>query len=232
MRLVKLASGSKEPIPGVSWKKLISDDPAVHQQWIAEGFNVGFPPAENGCSAADFDIKAIAKEWWIRHHKENLWNVAVETRRGIHLIFRGRTRTRKLIVDGKEAGDIKGNGYLVFPPSVVRDRETGHLWQYRFVPGFEMKPLDELRPFSEHLFPADRVVRGISRETVKSVTAYLAKVESVQGQHGSAGLVRAAAICRDAGLSEAEAMVRLIAWNQGPTVQPSWSLAQLRQLLT
>ena len=130
--------------------------------------------------------------------------------------FSGETKTRKF-----PAGDIKGNGYVVYPPSTV----DGH--EYRFVPGRESGA--DLLPFPESLFPScDSQVTHLThrtREEIRRLDAYLAKIESKQGQHGSHGLVRAASVCRDAGLSESEATIKMLEWNSGPTVCPPWNHA-------
>lgn len=207
MKLIPLASGSKEPLRGESWKRLVSDDPAEHQKWIAEGLNVGCPLAENGLSVVDFDTGVNPAREFFSQHKE-LCRVIVLTRRGVHFFFSGHTKTRKF-----DQGDIKGDGgYVVFPPSVVNDH------QYRFVEGYEWK---EPAPFPDNLFPVESV-REVTRKQVHDVMAYLAKIESIQGKDGSAGLVRAAAVCRDAGLSESETTVKLLWWNTLPVVQPPW----------
>ena len=160
----------------------------------------------------DFDDKAEARKWWRLH--EDIVRVAVITRRGIHVYFSGETKTRKF-----PAGDIKGNGYVVYPPSTV----DGH--EYRFVPGRESGA--DLLPFPESLFPScDSQVTHLThrtREEIRRLDAYLAKIESKQGQHGSHGLVRAASVCRDAGLSESEATIKMLEWNSGPTVCPPWN---------
>lgn len=65
---------------------------------------------------------------------------------------------------------------------------------------------------------------------VRNVDAYLARIESVQGEGGSRGLVRAAAVCRDAGLPEAVAMEKLICWNRG--ANPPWSMEELGRAVT
>ncbi len=62
--------------------------------------------------------------------------------------------------------------------------------------------------------------------------SYLAKVESIQGKNGSSGLVRAVAICRDKGLSEAEAMIDLLWWNQQSVVNPSWPEREVARAVT
>jgi hypothetical protein len=206
MFLLPLAPNSKQPLKGMDWHHRISDDPAEHSAWIARGWNVGYAVEENGAVVVDFDAKEPAREFY-RQHK-GLLSVIVETRRGVHFYFSGSTGTRKF-----EFGDIKGNGYVVAPPSTVDG------WQYRFV------AQGDLQPFPEHLFIEER--RTITRKKVCNLTEYLSRIESVAGQNGSAGLVRAAAVCRDKGLSEAEAMVYMINWNNSAVVRPPWSLNEL-----
>ena len=136
---------------------------------------------------------------------------------------------RKLVIDGQEVGDIKSgpNSYVVTPPSQVL-QENGTLWEYRYIPGYEWT--DPL-PFPGQLFP-EVEHPAITREKIRSLDAYLAKIESRQGEHGSHGLVRAAAVCRDAGLSEAEATIKLLSWAQGPTVSPPWSAIEIARAVT
>lgn len=218
MKLIPLASDSKEPLSGESWKRLVSDDPCLHQKWIAEGKNVGCPLAENGLSVVDFDTGLDPAREFFSKHKE-LCRVIVLTRRGVHFYFSGNTKTRKF-----EHGDIKGNGYCVFPPSTVNG------FQYRFAEGHEW---NEPAPFPEELFPSIQGETRITREKVQNVMAYLAKVESIQGQysikgvHRSAGLIRAASICRDAGLTESDAMLKMLWWNTQPVVSPPWPAEEI-----
>jgi hypothetical protein len=206
MFLLPLAPNSKQPLKGMDWHRRITDDPAEHSAWIARGWNVGFAVEENGTVVVDFDEKEAARDFY-RNHK-GLLSVIVETRRGVHFMFSGSTSTRKF-----EHGDLKGNGYTVFPPSTVDG------WTYRFV------QQGELQPFPEHLFSEER--RTITRKKVRNLMEYLSRIESISGQNGSAGLVRAAAVCRDKGLSEAEAMVYMINWNNSTAVRPPWSLNEL-----
>lgn len=202
MKKIPLAHNSKVPLAGQDWHNRMSGDPGVHQRWIEQGLNVGTLLEENGIVVVDFDDKEAGREFF-RGHRE-ICTVIVETRRGVHLYFSGKTQTRKF-----SHGDIKGNGYVVAPPSIVDG------FPYRWI------SQGELQPFPENLFP--QPIRQISRGVVRNVARYLEKVESKQGQNGSAGLVRAVAVCRDGGLSPAEAMAELIRWNQNPQlVCPPW----------
>ena len=50
--------------------------------------------------------------------------------------------------------------------------------------------------------------------TIHSPLAYIAKIQSVEGQHGSNACLRAACILRDAGYSPAQALAELSDWSQ------------------
>lgn len=217
MRLIPLAHNSKKPLAGEDWHVRISEDSAQHAKWLSDGLNVGFAVEENGRSVVDFDDKEAAHQF--RKSHSDICTVVVETRRGMHFHFSGRTTTRKF-----PHGDVKGNGYVVFPPSVVDG------FAYRLIAD------GPLQAFPEHLFPPVQATRDgvqvVTRGVVKDVDAYLARIESISGKNGSAGLVRAAAVCRDAGDSEAEALLRLIAWNKLPVVSPPWTDKELARAVT
>lgn len=211
MKLIPLARGSKQPLAGKDWHDRISNDPAEIDRWRARGLNLGFPLFENQRSVIDFDDKEAGREFF-KKHKE-LCTQIVETRRGIHVHFAGETKTRKF-----EAGDIKGNGYVVYPESVVSD------FRYRLI------ELGELQPFPEHLFPFEQK-QAATRKEIRNAAAYIEKIHSIQGENGSASLIRAIARCRDAGLSEAEATILLLEWNETNSV-PSWSHQELARAIT
>jgi hypothetical protein len=141
MYLVRLAPFSKVPVLG---PLQISDDPAVHAEWLRNGNNVGLRLEENEMVAADYDTIPGARNAWVRLVQSGLCNLVNKTRRGAHFLFSGRSPTT-----AEEELDRKGNGHVVWPPSVVRHKD-GTKWQYRFVLGDEnTKPL----PFPEYLFP-------------------------------------------------------------------------------
>lgn len=153
--LTCLAPHSKVPVKGQSWKENVSTDPAVHKEWVREGFNLGFVPELAGCTVVDFDRKDDTVRDWYRKYKSRLGPI-VETRRGIHAIFQGLNRTRKF-----EHGDIKGIGsYTVFPTSTVLDK-SGERWKYVFARGHDLdRPIT---PFPVDLFPDPRKeVHGVN----------------------------------------------------------------------
>jgi hypothetical protein len=225
VKLMPLRPGLKTPFRD-SYQR-ITDDPAEHLRWIKKGFNIAFMLAENGCSAGDFDKKDAARKFYADHYRNRIFNCLSETKRGAHFIWQGTTRTRKMYdAQGNEIGDIKGNGYIVFPNSIVDG------WQYRFVKGLELKFVEELLPFPEDLFPEVKKTMTLTREKVRSIDGYLAKIPSIQGKHGFGGLLTAAVVCKNAGLSESETTIKILKWNQGPTVCPPWSEKEIVRAIT
>ncbi|HEY2415586.1 MAG TPA: bifunctional DNA primase/polymerase, partial [Pirellulaceae bacterium] len=189
MKLIPLAEDSKVPEEGTTIKSTISDDPRLHQEWMRDK-NIGFPLEENTVVVADFDgdkekkISGMDLSREFYRVNKDICKVMVETRRGIHFYFSGTAKTRKIVIDGTRVGDIKGNGYVVFPPSVVDG------WQYRFVQGF--KDFTKLAPFPAHLFPHE--TKEHPKHDIRNIRDYLKKVEAVKskGTGWAAGVMRAA----------------------------------------
>ena len=148
------------------------------------------------------------------------------TARGVHLYFRTSSEIRprvKATVKGIQA-DIRAEcSYVLIPPSL---HPSGA--RYRWVQEWDKASLPE---FKEDWIE-DGIQRKCSRGRILRIRRYLNRVESIQGQNGSRGLVRAAAICRDNDLSEAEAMVELFHWNRLDVVQPEWSEGELARAVT
>ena len=208
MKLIPLAHNSKSPLKGDDWHNRISDDPDEHAHWSAQGYNRGMPLEENNRSVIDFDDKEAGREFY-RKHKE-LCTVMVETRRGVHFHFAGKTATRKF-----EHGDIKGNGYVMWVGSQVNG------WIYRLI---ETGPL---QPFPEHLFPIER--KEVNREAepdgvlrVRRAEEYGKQVFAIAGSNGHNTTFRLVCFYRDIGLTEGEAYLVLERWNETNT-DPKWT---------
>jgi hypothetical protein len=132
----------------------------------------------------------------------------------------------KTTIKGIEC-DVRGEAsYIACAPSV---HPSGKPYAWVCWP-WNLRDVPEFNP--AWLTGNGKASRLVTRGTIRSVDAYLPKIESVQGNNGSAGLVRAAAICRDAGLTQAEAMAKLVVWNSGPTVKPAWTPEELARAVT
>lgn len=152
MYLVRLAPLSKSPVPG---ELQISNDPAVHGTWLDAGNNVGYRLEENRRIAVDMDTLEGARDCYRKLVHTGLCNLVLRTRRGAHFIFDGKGETWP-----DEGWDMKGNGHIVWPPSVVRHKD-GSRWTYHFVLGnADTRPL----PFPAHLFPRPKRERSTNIE--------------------------------------------------------------------
>ena len=157
IHLIPLSPGCKAPLAGESWKDRISSEPQQHRRWLDEGLNLGMPLEVNNRSVLDFDGvnhengRQLARAFYRKH--PDLCTCIVETAAGnIHFHFEGSTKTRKIYKHGKEIGDIKGNGYVVWIGSSIRGKV------YRLIKD------GPLQPFPEHLFPiAEKRHSGLAR---------------------------------------------------------------------
>lgn len=121
MKLLKLDRDSKIPPKGKSWSG-ITDDPALHSLWLAQGFNRGMPLKENNRIVVDIDKGIEASREFYSLHR-SICTVMVLTRRGVHFHFSGQLdKSRKIPL-----GDLKASGYVVYAGSKV----DGH--EYRLI---------------------------------------------------------------------------------------------------
>ena len=223
MKLIRLENDSKTPPLGKSWKRGISDDPEEHARWLAEGYNVGLPLEENGRVVLDFDGvnhiggRDLAREF-CKKYRDLCTNI-VETAAGnIHFHFSGKTKTRKILNEnGKEIGDIKGNGYVVWVGSQI---------QGKFYRLLQEGPL---QPFPEHLYPI--IEKEDNRQPIdendpirrlKRAMAWMKKREG--GEDGNGRGLRMIKTCRALfkkfGLTEDQAMPLILEFNERACVPP------------
>jgi Bifunctional DNA primase/polymerase, N-terminal len=224
-RIHPLKPYSKKPC-FKEWQKLEVTKSDIPRIWGKTRNNTGM--ICDGITVVDFDTGLTKSREWYTQHREILKTIVI-TRKGIHAYFKSSGEEWH----GKHSeGDIRchGKGYVVVPDSLVT-HDDGESWLYSFVDGHELCHPDELP-----LFRAEYVKRiqktQPSRKEIANIRAYISKIESIERKNGSAGLVRAAAKCRDAGLSESETTIELIHWNQGPTVNPPWSEPEIARAVT
>ena len=213
------------------WKHLMARRPTDAEllTWFYGGqHDIGIVCGQiSGIVVFDADSSDIA-EWLEREFPPT--GMQTKTAKGRHFFYRlrlgqrvpSRVRVNQAMLDVRAEGS-----YGVAAPSV--HPETGQ--QYERIGSWDLKDVPFFEPtWVKRLEPEGR---SLSRDEIRNLDGYLAKVESRQGANGSAGLVRACALCRDAGLTEAEAMVKLIAWNQlSAMVQPAWSMDELARAVS
>ena len=126
------------------------------------------------------------------------------------------------------------------PESVVFDSKARTRWTYRCLEEHPLVPVCELPEFTDKVLntiesvksanPREQTIgakRAIIRGKIRDALAYVMKIDSVQHQYGSNGLVRFFAVLRDAGYTEAQAMAAAVQWNQSGKAVPPWSLDEL-----
>jgi hypothetical protein len=196
--------------PAIEWKRL--QDSRERIQWDG---NVGIVTGKiSGCVVIDCDSDG-AYGWAMRNGCRS--NMVVRTARGFHIYFKYKPMGNRVKVGGRDL-DIRGDGgYTVVPPS-LHPSGIMYSWEAGPVLPSELPEFPMIEPLQQQ--------RTLTRGQVRNVTAYLSKIRSIQGQNGSAGLIRCCAVCRDGMLSPAQTMAELIAWNQ-TNAQPPWSVQEL-----
>lgn len=230
MYLFPLEPNSKLPPAGVSWKSLVSQKKADHENWRHRGRNLGFPTgAVNGVCVIDFDDKDKAREFFKMNKLE--LKTMVETRKGVHFYYRlGPLEVRNSQKKDGYPYDVRGEGgYVVYPDSQVDG------WTYKFVRGHGQVELVSLPLIRAELIPpaADRA-KPIEDEHLRRVyraRLWIQKVPgAVSGQGGHNATYRVAChLVQRFGLSVTEAMPLFLAWND--TCKPPWSFHALSKKL-
>jgi hypothetical protein len=231
-----LSYRSKKPPKGFAWKELTQR--RVTEEEIREWFccdtktNIALLCGQvSGVAAIDADSLPAARALF----RVLPYTPAMEkTASGVHFILRLPEGlilppAVKTTIKGIRC-DIRGEAsYIAMSPSLhptgKRYEWVNWPWDLEDVPAFDPEWLQEMQ---QSVREPHRLTRG----QVRNVDAYLSRIESIQGQAGSRGLIRACAVCRDAGLTETEAMGKLMLWNSGPTVNPSWSTEELARAVT
>jgi hypothetical protein len=212
------------------WKHLTQRYPtgAELEDWFQHSrHNIGIICGRiSGVIALDGDCADIVT--WIEKNLPATPMMTRSSEQKRHFYYRiepGQIIPPRVKVSGMQL-DVRGEvSYCVAAHSI--HPETGE--PYQRVGSWK---LSDVPLFDPSWMEADPMQSVISRKHVKNIDGYLAKVESIQGKNGSAGLVRACAICRDSGISEAEAMVKLIRWNQSGAAKPPWALDSLARAVT
>lgn len=230
LKIFPLAERSKAPRNGDNWREYAKHPLTmahVRNLWGFEQkarFNIGILTGASGLVVVDADSREAARELYRRLPKTDMMT---KTANGGHFFYRSPDQELgprvKVVVQGVVADIRAGASYVVGPGSI---HPTGKLYErigeWSEPPVFDPKWIEQ----------SVNGTRQITRGKVNRVDRYLAKIESIQGENGSSGLVRAAAVCRDNGLSESEATVALLKWNRLPVVNPPWSEGEITRAIT
>lgn len=223
---IPLASGSKSPLAGFPLAEHFQRNVPIAEisEWFYRAGNLGLVTGD--LVVVDYDRNVEDARKFYRRLKGVLRTISL-TKRGVHFLF--KAPCPQFPSGNFEHGDLKASrGYVVEPRSVIDG------WKYEFADGHGLVPFDELPVLQPDMVKVEpkQDSRTITRDTVRNAVAYVMTIESVQGRHGSKGLVRAAAVCREAGLTEAEATVVLIDWNNSGKAVPPWSLTELTRAIS
>ena len=212
-RFIPLLKGGKNPA-AKAWQhsNYQADD---IRDWLKQNLNIG--RIDDRTATLDFESYSEARLWF------KTWNprkvLLVLTRRGVHMTFNAMNKEIRNAVNVNGKYDIRagGNGYCVFPPSMVKG------FTYKLVDGWDTTDPEKLDTFRDDWLPKHGKV---DRSVVFDASKYIAKIVSEQGANGSGQLLRACCKLRDANLTQAEAMLEIIRWNETNAI-PSWSDAEL-----
>lgn len=161
-------------------------------------------------------------EWFYRERGQS--PTMVQTRRGFHLYFRHPGQPVK---NGQRIGgryDVRADGgYVLAPPSTHKDG------RYKWVEKCPLRFPRELPPFKPEWRPETAPVRNTPDSLGRFIcdgAAYIKKIVATAGQGGHNATFQAAVALRDSGMSEGEALLALMAWNE-TNADPPWSDAEL-----
>lgn len=212
-RIIRLQPRGKTPVD--SWDDSPQTLAYVRKYWGIEQkarFNVGMVMGSE-LVVVDADSVENARALYRRLPKTDMMT---KTGKGVHFFYKGTGEDIgpkvKVLVQGIEA-DIRANMSYVVGAGVHesgKQYERVGNWNLTDVPDFDSSWIEEKRGRRTDKVP-------------NHIDAYLSKVESIQGKNGSGGLVRAVQLCRNAGLTESQATIKLLEWNRGSTVCPSWA---------
>lgn len=215
VKLIPLEPNSKEPLKGRSWKKTMSSDPAVWQQWLAAGLNIGMPTGKpnDGIMAVDYDDRESAV-CFFRENRERIKAITTTPRGGAHFFFHG---------DGPNAHgkpDIRGTGgYVVRAGSSISGKV------YRDVPGYELRSAEQLTEFQQMWYPKQKEVTNQSKREVRNVNRYIMGIFAY-GSKGHDDAYSAACVLRDNGVPEVDALVAMYEWNK-TNADPPFTMKEL-----
>ena len=209
------------------------------RRWLDEqDYNVGIMTG-GGLVVVDIDSSDPAKVNWVIDHCGDTPMKCRTPRGGVHLYYRTRPGVRfcnRVKIRG-EPYDMRWNGCFVVCPRSCNSDGVAYEWAGPILPARELPPLNASPLRERQLPPRRHAAMAIEFRTrllasdIRDLTAYIRQIPSLQGQNGSAGLMRVCLLLVEHGRSFEAAGQELRAWNQACAVPP-WSERELDHALT
>lgn len=210
LSVIPMCPEAKKPL--IKWKEFQERRPTFSEIAGWPECNLAIVTgAISGIAVIDCESRADAEWFYLNRSKAH---TIVKTRRGFHLYFRHPGQTVRNGVRIENRYDVRGDGgYVLAPPSSHADGE------YEWVFPFDR---ESLMPFEPSWRPETTHGSEQADRAIRDGAAYIATIRAVSGQGGHNATYRAACALRAAGLSESEALLAMLAWNQ-TNADPPWS---------
>ncbi|HYV34141.1 MAG TPA: bifunctional DNA primase/polymerase [Gemmataceae bacterium] len=230
---IPVMPGKKSP-PLLKWKRYQSEAPApeTYRDWFADNSrNIAILTGET--VVADVDDPSLFE--FVMEKCGTTKVVSKTPSGGFHFWYRRRRGVHvgnRVNVRGHDFDLRAEGGYAIVPPS--RTKAGKYEWL-----GAGLGAISEL-PLFKVSWTNKRTSRpvvkfgqqsGPSKSNITNPEAYCLRIPSVQGQHGSCGLVRVVCILRDAGRSPEEVFEFMYqVWNPR-CARPEWSEQEIRRAI-
>lgn len=174
----------------------------------------------SGLAVIDCDSMDDATWWWKQSGVETTWTV--RTKRGAHFYY--RIDDGLIVKNGQKVNgryDVRGEGgYVVAAPSIIE----GH--EYKLVlKGCQREKLGYFD--SKWRAAVEPKVRVDQPKRITNGASYIRRIHATQGEGGDKATFRVACVLRDSGMSESEALLSIMEWNQ-TNAHPPWDVRDLQ----
>lgn len=214
-------------VPAIKWAEYQDRKPEYSEIVDWPFYNVGIVTgAISGIVVVDCDSRDAANRFW---NEVSRTPVVVTSKRGHHFYFK---HPGGYIMNGckiNEYYDVRGDGgYVMAPPSLHSEGE--YFWRDPLI------SLDDLPVFDPAWRPEFKP-KEFDNRTITDAVAYISKIYPVstksfpESGNGRDRLTfRAACVLREGGLSESEALLAIMRWNQTNVSPPESDTELLRKI--